>query len=201
MRGLRDRVDGAPRRLIAVDASSSSLAYAVVEVGEGIEVLSHGKVFFGGSTPNERIRNAVTVSYELFLELSKTAKYVVLEDVVFINSPQTLATLAKTWGAIVGGATLAGMSGVYKVSPIAWQSYIGTRLLTKDEKDELKELYPGRKTSWYKNKERAIRKQKTIGTINNRFGLDISDDDIADACGVAIFSGENWGKVVQYGKK
>ena len=185
-----------PDSFVAIDASTQSLAFAYVKNGVVVEF---GKVKYEGSTVDEKIRDIAIRTYAFFLAYPTDT--IVIEDTVYINSPQTVTTLSKCQGALLAGAYLAGVKHSYKVSPIAWQSYIGTRLLTTQEKALIKSKNPGRSAAWYKSKERSIRKNKTMDTVNERFGFSISDDDIADACGLAIFSVDCWNKVLSYGKK
>ena len=79
---------------------------------------------------------------------------------------------------------------------MSWQSYIGTRLLTTDEKQKIRQSNPSRSNSWYKSQEREQRKQKTISTVNSKFGIKLDDNDVADACGIGMFAIDNWHKVI-----
>jgi hypothetical protein len=44
--------------------------------------------------------------------------------------------------------------------------------------------------SWYKNKLRNIRKQRTVDYFNKKYNLNITDFDVADAFGIAHYSNE-----------
>lgn len=189
-------ISKAPGSFMTIDASTQSLAFAVVENGV---VVKYGKLKYNGATLDEKIKDISKKTYSFFL--SFPVETIVIEDTVYINSPQTVTMLSKCQGALLASAYLAGVEHTYKVSPIAWQSYIGTRLLTEAEQKKIKTSNPGKSASWYKSKERSIRKQKTIDTVNKKYGFGITDDDIADACGLAMFSISNWGKVLSYGKK
>lgn len=186
----------APARFMSIDASTQSLAFSLVENGH---VIAYGKVKYEGSTLDERVKDVAQKTYAFFL--SYPVDTVVIEDTVFINSRQTVTLLSKCHGALLAAAYLAGVQHTHRVSPIAWQSYIGNGLLTPAEKRAIKTATPNKSASWYKAKERSIRKQKTIDTVNKRFGFDINDDDIADSSGLAVFALENWQKVLSYGKK
>lgn len=187
----------APSTFISIDASTQSMAYAVIKDGK---VLKFGKIEYEGKTLDERLRD-ISIKSQQFFSKHRHIKTVVIEDTVFINSAQTVTTLSKCQGALLAAAYLSGVEHSYRVSPIAWQAHIGTRLLTPEEKAQLKKQYPGRSASWYKSKERSIRKQKTMDTVNAKFGLKINDDDIADSIGLSIFACENWSKVLSYGRK
>ena len=119
------------------------------------------------------------------------ATHMIIEKTIFANSAQVAANLALSQGALIGGARVGGVKNIYGVAPMSWQSYIGTRLLTVDEKQKIRQSNLGKSNSWYKSKEREQRKQNTILTVNNRFNIKLNDNDIADACGIGIFVLEN----------
>jgi hypothetical protein len=54
---------------------------------------------------------------------------------------------------------------------------------------------PGKSDSWYKSKEREIRKEKTISFVNTYYDKNISDNDIADAVGIGHYAIRNWTKL------
>lgn len=195
-RGSRLTRAVAPKSFMTIDASTQSMAFSVVKNGEIVE---YGKIRYSGSTLDEKVKDIAHKTYA-FIK-AHPVNIIVIEDTVYINSPQTVTLLSKCQGALLAAAYLAGVDHTYRVSPIAWQSYIGTRLLTPTEKAALKKQYPGKSASWYKAKERDIRKHKTIDTVNKRFDFALDDDDVADACGLAMFSMDCWTKVVTYGKK
>ena len=98
-------------------------------------------------------------------------------------------------GAILAGASLAGVKIFKGTNPIAWQSYIGNGKLTKDAKILMRKLNPNKSESWYKQNEREVRKQKTINFVNINYDLEINDNDIADAIGIGHYSLNNWEKL------
>lgn len=179
-----------PKRLCTIDASTNSLAFAVFTDGV---LTSHGKIKYTGSDIYGKISDIAHKTKAFFDAYQVDA--IVIEDTIFANSPKTAAQLAKAQGALVAAANLSGVKKVYAISPIAWQNYVGTRLLTPAEKAGIKTRFPGKSMSWYKTKERETRKNKTIATVNARFGLQLSDNDIADALGIGMFSLENWGRI------
>ena len=85
---------------------------------------------------------------------------------------------------------------VVSCSPVSWQNWIGNKVLTKAEKEEIKKENPGHSFSWYKQKEREKRKNKTINIVNIEFMTDIDDDDVADAVAIGWYSSKNWNKLV-----
>jgi hypothetical protein len=184
-----------PSSFCAVDASTNSLAFAFFNEGE---LEKYGKIRFMGSTIYDKLGDTVHKTMSLFKTLP--TDNMIIEKTIFANSAQVAANLALSQGALIGGAKIGGVRNVYGVAPMSWQSYIGTRLLTTDEKQKIRQASPNRSNSWYKSQEREQRKQKTISTVNDRFNIKLDDNDIADACGIGMFAIDNWVKVVKDAK-
>jgi hypothetical protein len=83
------------------------------------------------------------------------------------------------------------------VSPITWQNYIGNKRFSKEEKALMRKTTPNKSESWYKTQEREIRKEKTIRFINVQYDKKITDNDVADACGIGHWAINNWGKLTK----
>ena len=113
-----------------------------------------------------------------------------------MNSPKTAADLALVQGAILGAAGQAGIRQIGKVSPITWQNYIGNKKLTKEEQFEIRKKNPGKSDSWYKAYERNFRKERTIKLLDVIYDVHISDNDVADACGIGHWAINNWDKAI-----
>ena len=179
-----------PNRIMSIDASTTSIAYAVFD---GKQLVISGKVEFSGKDVYQKIASAIGSVVTVIQDLNPEA--VVIERAVFINSPKTMSELSMVQGAILAGASLAGVKIFKGTNPIAWQSYIGNGKLTKDAKILMRKLNPNKSESWYKQNEREVRKQKTINFVNINYDLNISDNDIADAIGIAHYSLNNWEKL------
>lgn len=180
-----------PESFCAVDASTNSLAFAFFKNGE---LEKYGKIKFFGSTIYDKLGDTVHKTMSLFQTLP--TDNMIIEKTIFANSAQVAANLALSQGALIGGAKIGGVKNVYGVAPMSWQSYIGTRLLTNEEKQKIRQSNPNKSNSWYKSQEREQRKQKTINTVNSKFGTRLDDNDIADACGIGMFAIDNWHKVI-----
>jgi len=181
-----------PKNFCAIDASTQSMAFAHFV---DHKLNSCGKIIFSGNTIYEKIGDTAHKVSSFFN--AYPVDVILIEKTIFANSPQVAANLALSQGALIGAAKLGGVKSVYGVTPIAWQSFIGTRLLTTDEKSLIRRKTPGRSNSWYKAQEREKRKQKTIFTVNNEFDINVDDNDIADACGIGMYALKNWMKVVK----
>jgi len=182
----------APRDFCAIDASTHSMAFAYFK---NHKLSKYGKIRFSGESIYEKLGDTASKT-KLFFQSCPT-KTIIIEKTIFANSPLVAANLALSQGALIGSAQLSGVESVYGITPMAWQNFIGTRLLTKEEKEIIRKRTPDKSNSWYKNQEREQRKQKTINTINEHFEIKVDDNDIADACGIGLFSLKNWEKVVK----
>jgi hypothetical protein len=68
-------------------------------------------------------------------------------------------------------------------------------VLNKEEKAALKKETPGKSESWYKNKEREFRKNRTIRLVNIEFMTNVDDNDVADAIAIGWYATNNWNKI------
>jgi hypothetical protein len=181
-----------PERICSIDASTNSLAYATFHGGHLKEV---GKINFEGKDIYEKVIDAGRKSRALF-EHMINVDAIVIEHTVFMNSPKTAADLALVQGALLGAAGQSGIRIIGKVAPITWQNFIGNKKISKDEKLYIRSQSPGKSESWYKSFERDLRKQRTINFINIQYDKAITDNDVADACGIGHWAIKNWGKAI-----
>jgi len=181
-----------PDRICAIDASTNSLAYATFHKGVLKEV---GKINFEGKDIYQKVIDAGRKSRGLFEHIINVDA-IVIEHTVFMNSPKTAADLALVQGALLGAAGQSGISAIGKVSPITWQNFIGNKKISKDEKLFIRSQHTGKSESWYKSYERDLRKQRTINFININYDKAITDNDVADACGIGHWAIKNWSKAI-----
>jgi len=182
---------GHPKSILAIDASTNSMAFSVYVEGE---LKKFGKINFYGKHVYERAGDACKKLIPFLKDFNIDA--VVIESAIYTNSQKTAINLAIVQGAIIGSSQVAGNRTVVSCSPVAWQNWIGNKKLTKQEKEEIKLADPGHSFSWYKQKEREKRKQRTIRIVNIEFGLDLDDDDVADAVAIGWYSFKNWNRLV-----
>jgi Holliday junction resolvasome RuvABC endonuclease subunit len=179
-----------PNKIITIDASTTSIAYAVFE---DKKLILNGKVEFLGKNVYQKISSAIGSVVDVIKDIAPEA--LVIERAIFINSPKTMSELSMVQGAILAGASLAGIKIFKGTNPIAWQTYIGNGKVTKDAKLLMRKENPERSESWYKQHEREARKQKTINFVNINYDLEITDNDIADAIGIGHYALRNWDKL------
>jgi len=184
----------APNTICSIDASTNSLAFALFDTKqETLGVV--GKIYFEGKDTYEKVMDAGK-KVKLFFDYYGGFEAIVIEHTVFMNSPKTAADLALVQGAILGSAGQSGTKVIGKVSPITWQNYIGNKKISKDEQLFIRAQNPGKSVSWYKAYERMLRKERTIKFINTIYDKTISDNDVADACGIGHWAMSNWGKAI-----
>lgn len=181
-----------PERVCAIDASTNSLAYATFHGGI---LKEYGKIGFEGKDIYEKVIDAGRKSKSLFDSIINVDA-IVIEHTVFMNSPKTAADLALVQGALLGAAGQSGIRSIGKVSPITWQNYIGNKKISKEEKAIIVARNPGKSESWYKTYERNLRKERTIDFIEFQYKRKISDNDVADACGIGHWAVHNWNKAI-----
>jgi Holliday junction resolvasome RuvABC endonuclease subunit len=183
-----------PKTICAIDASTNSLAFAIFNTQKKT-LESVGKINFKGNNTYEKVMDAGQ-KVKLFIDMHGGFEAIVIEHTVFMNSPKTAADLALVQGAILGSAGQAGTKTIGKVAPITWQNFIGNKKISKDEKLFIKSQNPGKSESWLKSYERELRKQRTINFINMQYDRTITDNDVADACGIGHWALKNWNKAI-----
>jgi hypothetical protein len=181
-----------PERICAIDASTNSLAYATFHGGNLKEV---GKITFEGKDIYEKVIDAGRKA-KGFFDNVVNVDALIIEHTVFMNSPKTAADLALVQGALLGAAGQSGIRIIGKVSPITWQNFIGNKKISKDEKLFIRAQYPKKSESWYKSYERDLRKERTIKFIGVQYDKIITDNDVADACGIGHWAIKNWDKAI-----
>ena len=181
-----------PKTICAIDASTNSLAFALFVDND---LSSIGKIHFDGNSIYEKVMDAGK-KVKAFFDIYGGFEAIVIEHTVFMNSPKTAADLALVQGAILGSAGQSGTKIIGRVSPITWQNYIGNKKISKEEQLTIRAQNPGKSLSWYKAYERMLRKERTINFININYDRTITDNDVADACGIGHWAVKNWDKAI-----
>ena len=183
-----------PDTICAIDASTNSLAFALFNTKEKT-FYSVGKITFEGKDTYEKVMDAGK-KVKAFFDIYGGFEAIIIEHTVFMNSPKTAADLALVQGAILGSAGQSGTKIIGKVSPITWQNFIGNKKISKEEQLVIRSTNPGKSVSWYKSYERNLRKERTIRFINTIYDRTITDNDVADACGIGHWALSNWSKAI-----
>ena len=180
--------------ICAIDASTNSLAFSVFDTFTK-SIVTVGKINFEGKDTYEKVMDAGK-KVKAFFDIYGGFEAIIIEHTVFMNSPKTAADLALVQGAILGSAGQTGTQIIGKVSPITWQNFIGNKKISKDEQVVIRYQHPGKSISWYKTYERNLRKERTIKYINTIYDRTITDNDVADACGIGHWALSNWDKAI-----
>lgn len=175
---------------VAVDSSTTSIAFAYVHNNH---IERYGKMVFSGSGIYQKIGDIARKTEGLFRLLP--AESLVIEASFYSNNPKTSTNLALAQGAILGAAAVMGVKRIGSVVPIQWQNGIGNPVFSKIEKLNLMHEYPGKSKGWYQNKMRNLRKERTIDIVNEKYNLNVDDNDVADALGIAAFVARDRSKV------
>jgi len=179
---LAELVKTKANRVLGIDASTNSVAFCLME---NDKPLKWGKIEFTGSDIYEKIYDAKVKMHVMLDELK--SDYIAVEGAVLVRSPDAVIKLSYVYGVVIAELMSTGAK-VITISPSAWQSYIGNKNPTKDEKSGIRLTNPGYADSWYKNKLRNMRKQRTVDYFNNKYGLSLADFDVADAFGIAHYA-------------
>jgi hypothetical protein len=172
---------------VAIDSSTTSLAFAHFD---DRHLVRWGIIKFSGQGIYEKVPD-IAVKVGLLFGILETDR-IVIESTFFSVNPKVTTDLALAQGAILGASGVKFIAGC---PPIVWQKHIGNNPFTKMEKASLAKDNPGKSRSWYKAQPRKLRKQRTIRIVNKAYGLNIDDDNVADAIGLGIYAEDNWSRL------
>jgi len=179
---LADLVKTKASRVLGIDASTNSVAFCLME---NDKPLKWGKINLVGSDIYEKIYDAKVKMHAMLNELE--SDYIAVEGAILVRSPDAVIKLSYVYGVVIAELMSTGAK-VITISPSSWQSYIGNKNPTKDEKSAIRLANPGYADSWYKNKLRNIRKQRTADYFNRKYNLNVVDFDVADSFGIAHYA-------------
>ena len=179
---LAELVKTKANRVLGIDASTNSVAFCLME---NDKPLKWGKINLVGADIYEKIYNAKVNTHAMIDELK--SDYIAVEGAILVRSPDAVIKLSYVYGVVIAELMASG-SSVITISPSSWQAYIGNKNPTKDEKQAIRIKNPGYAESWYKNQLRKMRKQRTVDYFNKRYGLSLTDFDVADAFGIAHYA-------------
>ena len=180
--GLASLAKTKAHKVLGIDASTNSVAFCLMDNGTPIK---WGKIEFVGSDIYEKIYDAKVKVHAMLNELK--ADYIAVEGAVLVRSPDAVIKLSYVYGVVIAELMSTG-SKVTTISPTAWQAFIGNKNPTKAEKEKLRAENPGYADSWYKNKMRNIRKQRTVNWVKDKFDINLTDFDVADSFGISYYA-------------
>ena len=168
--------------VMGIDASTHSLAFAVFY---DKKLIKFGKINRSGNSSYERLSDSQKKIASLADEFD--VDYIAIEKAIMVRSTDTAIKLGMAVGVIIANVIKKGTK-VVEVAPISWQSYIGNTNYTRAQKIAVSKECPGKSASWIRNEIRDRRKQFTIDFFNKKFKIDVEDNDIGDAIGVAWYA-------------
>lgn len=179
---LRDLKDAVTADLVlGVDASTKSYAWCLLK---GDKIVSQGEEVFDGASMYQKMRAAQKAAEKL-AELKP--EFCALEQAVFVNNRAVTIKLSYFYGILMG-AMAANEIPFDDVPPMTWMNYIGNPRFSKAEQMAFKKDNPKRTKNWYKDQFRLQRKQRTMDWVMEEYGIEVDNDNIADAIGVATYA-------------
>lgn len=182
--GYADLVKRKAKRVVGIDCSTNSLAYAVFEDDKPILC---GEVFFNGADIFERLNDARRKTQALVDSGVLVGDFIGMESAVAVKNAQVVIKLAYVYGAVLS-VLMQNKMKVEVIPPITWQSSIGNPNLKAAEKQAIKDEFPGKSATWYSNKGRQIRKQRTLDFARKFFKILDNSDNVGDAVGIAYYT-------------
>ena len=165
-------------KILGIDASTNSMAFCLMH---GKTPIKWGEIVFHGSDVYERILDAKRKIKAIRERLDYDT--ICIEAAVSVKSVATGLKMAYMFGTIMG-ELMYDDTRVVEVHPLKWQGYINNPNFTKSEKEQVKKDFPGKTESWYKNKVRELRKERTI-TFAKTLGIETDNNNVADSVGIA----------------
>lgn len=173
--------------VMGIDASTHSLAFAIYNDDK---LTRYGKIVFSGKTVYDRLADAQDKMIALRSQFD--VDYVAIEKAIRVNNAGVALKLAMFVGVIIASVKKDGTE-VVEVVPITWQSFIGNRNYTKDQRAKVRRrrINKGKSVSYINSLVRAERKQITMAYFNKKFKINVVDDDVSDAIGVGWYAVNN----------
>lgn len=171
-----------PQRIIAIDPSSHSLGWAVIDINKP-ELISCGKISLT-KTPDVSVKFDQIFSGLTEICLKYKPSVAVIEQSVYIQNFQTSRIISYiigyTWGVLSRHC-----HKVMDINPILWKRGIGYVNLSKHDKERLKN---NKNKGSFESKKKKERKDRVNKIVVKYFLIDnINDDDIVDAIGIALW--------------
>lgn len=175
-------------RYISIDSSSKSLAFAVFEKAGGkSSLIAAGKIEFPDGMRQKLL--VINASVPAIFNFYQNIDHVIIEQTIYIQSPQTSRILSYIVGHI-WGKCLEFCNDVRDVEIMKWKSHIGYKNVSKAEKQRWEDEHGSTEAKKIAAKERKERTGKIIKA--KIAGIDdITDYDIIDAIAIGLWSINN----------
>lgn len=175
-------------RVMGIDCSTNSFAYAIIENGV---LKEYDDIRFGGDKIFDRLLDAKKKISAMRSAGKLSADLICVESAVMVRNIDVAIAIAYFVGAVLAEIMERGVQ-VFKVTPMTWQTAIGNPTLKKPEKEQLMSKFPNQSKSWYTAKTREIRKQRTLDFANTlHHNQAETNDNIGDAIAIAYYAWHN----------
>lgn len=189
MKSIQTAKSKKPRKILAVDPASHSMAFALIEYTESSKVLlCAGKLKF--PMPNEMgtKMNAIASAWPVILDALKPDR-IVVEQSIYVQNPQTSRILAYLVGGLWSTCSAHGLP-VSDVPPMTWKSWLGYKRIMPTEKKKYIEEMGDKEARKFMSSERKTRVKQLIVPMIPEIE-DMTDYDIIDAIGIGLWGIEN----------
>jgi Holliday junction resolvasome RuvABC endonuclease subunit len=169
--------------VIGIDASTKTVAFSVFNEGK---LTHYGSLDIDGKDIYRQCGDVNKKVYALCRRFEPD--YVLIEAPIFVNNRAVVLKLSKLFGSIIGVIASQGIP-VSDITPSGWMAEIGNPTRdSKTDKDRVKRENPNKSATWVKNELRKMRKQRTMDWVKQTYGVDISDDNVADAVAIGHYA-------------
>lgn len=177
-------------RIMGIDSSSKSIALSIYDRnGENITLVSTAKMKFGDKdTMRDRLEKINTFIPAVFSAYGDI-DIVVIEQTIYIQSPQTSRILSYIVGHI-WGKCLEYCENVSDVPIMTWKSHIGYKNVSKSEKAAWDKEFGAKEA---KKKAEYERKFRTMKIMREKIPSlsSVDDNDIMDAVAIGYWGACN----------
>lgn len=170
------------KRVIGVDASTKTIAMAMVEDGHPVRMflipLPNGDIMTRLRSVRKRFRTVIS---------NYRPDFCLIEAPIMVQNPQTTKHIAYVVGVIMAQCLEEGID-VSDVPPMTWKSFIGYRPIDKHTKEEMEASLGAAEA---KKEISRLRKRRVQDILQCRYpGLarELENNDIADALGIALYA-------------
>ena len=171
----------AARRVGGFDCSTLTIAFAIIERDK---MIKWGEVDLAGQTVYDKALDARekmdALTYDFKLD------FACVESAVMVRNTAVAIKLAYVIGNVITSLRAAGVQ-IYEAKPLEWQTAIGNPILKKFEKDAIVAADPDKSKAWYTKANRQFRKQRTIDFVQEKYGVKLLSDNVADSAGLADY--------------
>lgn len=180
--GLDQLVKHPEPSYMGIDASTWSFAYCLIKEKRPVE---WGIVNYRGKDRYQRILDS-DQKIEAFVKRLGHVDVIMQEQAVGSVNQKTGLILAQAYGATM--PALLKIADKYEmVQSNVWEASLQRKILTPSQ---IKAKWPGEKKAWYTEKARQLRKERTLGWVKDRWGIDLpyEANDIGDAIAIASYA-------------